>query len=341
MAVNRKFMVLVLLTCILTTVFLIDLLKIVQQPYEITKLRNSLISQTASMPTDVHWTPEKMPADFLQETTSVPIELDRYKDSIAELEQTSLGNWDKALAIGRHLLSGPSGGGGGIKSSTLIAYKTIIKEPRGYCADYTQVFNAFAYMADVPVREWGMSFDQFSGFGHAFNEIYDYQWGKWIFIDTFHSFYVVDAKNQEPLSALEFRQLLTDGAGTDAIGVKPIRAERYAFKSKEDALVYYRRGIDRFSLIFGNNVLTYDAFPLVTTLGRVSRAVEQAYAIIVGIHPQSRILPTAANAGDIDELFALRNWFFTMMVIVFASWLLILVFAWMKFRPLRRVKISD
>src|SRR3546814_14332335 len=78
--------------------------------------------------------------------------------------------------------------------------------------------------------------------GHAFNEIWDPALQKWVFIDSFVSFYVVDRASGVPLSALEFRAALLEEPDAEAIEVMQTVPERFPFKSVERALDWYRRG---------------------------------------------------------------------------------------------------
>ena len=281
------------------------LLSMLSSPYEITRVRNSLIAEIGQ-PGDFIWRPSDPPEGFLLEEVPAPLEFQQIAQQ-AFHERSVLSNWDKALAIGRHLAEGPGIGGGGIQSNTLDTYRTILTEKRGYCADYTQVFNGIALAAGVPVREWGMSFDGFSGYGHAFNEIYDDRLDKWIFIDSFYSFYVKDSHTGIPLSGLEFRERLRSSDIRTSAVVTPIEPDRFPFANPELAIDYYSRGADQFYLWFGNNVFSYDDSVVVKTLGPWSRALEQAAAILGGIHPPIRILASESNEELINSLFMTRN----------------------------------
>ena len=85
----------------------------------------------------------------------------------------------------------------------LPVFLQIREQGKGYCADYSQVFTALALSTGIPVREWGLGFEGF-GRGHAFNEVYDSEQRKWVFIDSYHSLYVIDRGSHNPLSTIEF-----------------------------------------------------------------------------------------------------------------------------------------
>jgi nitrate reductase gamma subunit len=277
-------------------------------PFEITRIRNSLLASAGS-DQDFAWQPGSPPPDYLLESKPPPPEFVAIETDLFSGMKPSLGTWEKAQMIAQHLSKGP-GIGSGIMSNTYDTYRTIMTDERGYCADYTQVFNAIAIAAGIPVREWGVSFDGFSGDGHAFNEIYDDDLQKWVFIDSFYSLYVKDARTGERLSALEFQSRLRRDNPHELISVKPISHKRFAFKDGYQVVEYYRRGADQFYLWFGNNVYSYDDNWLVKLLGPYSRAVEQGVAILTGLHPKIRIVPTSQNAALISELAATRFWFF-------------------------------
>jgi hypothetical protein len=186
----------------------------------------------------------------------------------------------------------------------VTALERITTDGAGYCADYTQVYGAIGRAAGLSVREWGMSFDGYGGDGHAFNEVWDRSRGKWLFIDSFFSFYVTDPDG-EPLSATELRGHLLDGT-TSELQVVPINPARFGFKSPARALEYYRRGAPRFFLVWGNNALSYDAAPAVKAFSGVSRSAEQVAGIALGLHPRLVISRDFADPAAVAELVRLR-----------------------------------
>src|SRR5262249_30709734 len=153
----------------------------------------------------------------------------------------------KALRIAQHLRL-TSRHGDPIQANTRETYEKIIGGQGGYCSDYTQAFNALALAAGLKVREWGFTWEDMAN-GHAFNEIWDEDLRKWVFIDAFTSFYVVDAATSQPLSALEFRASLLDEPGAGPVKVIPIVSERFGFKSPQRALDWYRRGVPQMFLV--------------------------------------------------------------------------------------------
>jgi len=276
---------------------------------ELTRFRNSLLAGVGE-PADFNWVPGDEPAEYKLETLYPPAIL---ADIGREIRLPSRLVVPQMIELVKHLRTKPKRRGP-IKSTTVETYKQIVENGRGYCADYTQVFNGLAHSVTLPVREWGMSFDRFSGDGHAFSEVYDESARQWIFVDPLNSFYVTDHRSGRPLSVLEFRDRLTIDSGFDSIDIVPI-GETFLFKSDRDAFGYFQKGATQFYLWFGNNVFTYDHHPVVRLLGPISRSAEQLAAIVLGLHPEIRILPTNTNSSEIAALLRLRYQALGLMVL--------------------------
>ncbi|HEX6996404.1 MAG TPA: transglutaminase-like domain-containing protein [Gammaproteobacteria bacterium] len=296
---------------------------------DLTRFRNSLLA-TVGQPADFEWTPDAYPADFKLETAAPPDELLAAVRAI----RTHADDAEHLMtSLVEHLRSKPKKRGP-IKSTTLHAYREIIEQGRGYCADYTQVFNGLANTAHLPVREWGMAFDGFGGDGHAFNEIYDEDLGQWIFVDPMNGFYVRDRATGRPLSALEFRERTTRPDGFDTISIERI-VENFLFPSDRAAFDYYARGADQLYLWFGNNVFTYDNHPVVRALSW-SRALEGLAAIALGVHPEIRIYPTGSNAAMIESLLRLPYYVFGLTILSALLGLSLLIQVYLMVRRRRR-----
>lgn len=309
---------LILITVILLTTSSAWLLYMVSSPEQAARVRNALIS-SAGERSDFEWSADEVPGSYLLERREAPEQFKRIARDLFEGRNQYQGGFQRALLIAEHLDEN-SGRGTPIQSSTEEAYNTIIKKGTGYCADYTQVFIGIALAADIPVREWGMSFKDF-GAGHAVNEIYDSELGKWIFIDSFNSFYLRDRSTGKPLSVLElYDHLHADAGSEDAdIEVIPIKTDKFRFKSPEAALKYLGQGKDQLFLWWGNNVFSYDRHPLVRIVAGVSRSLEQSVAILAGIQPGIRILRTASNSAAIDELKWIRLSVWSALIVLVLS----------------------
>ena len=162
--------------------------------YRITQMRNAFFAYPGTA-RDFEWTPQETPDEFLLETGTPPAEFQMTVDELSITADYGVSELDHTIAIARHFASGS-----GIKSDTVYTYRTILSEERGYCSDYTQAMNGLAFTAGIPIREWGMSFEAYGGYGHAFSEVYDRARGKWVFLDAFNAFYVVDRASRVPLS---------------------------------------------------------------------------------------------------------------------------------------------
>jgi Transglutaminase-like superfamily len=269
-------------------------------PTEAVRLRNALSLATGSNP-DFDWTPPHFPADFRAERLPPPAE---FRDIVASLRLGDRsGDWDKALALASHLVE-RAGDLGPVRADPLTTYRAI-RDGHGYCADFVKAFLALAHAAGLSVRQWGFSFDGFGGHGHTVVEVYDHQRRKWLLLDVFNNFHVVDAHSGEPLGALECRQALLASAGK--LRMRANGPGRPGFVHSETALEYYRRGVHQWYLLQGNAVFSSYAHPLVRMAGRLSRGLAPVAASIVGVRPRIRILETSENARQVSQLRMLRR----------------------------------
>jgi hypothetical protein len=286
MLVMKKSILALTINVIVITVILLWIALQANPASEMTRLRNALLFSVGTIE-DFTWTPSQVPADFRQEHTTVPNGIAQFQLS---LEPTS-STWQTTLNTVDKLRKNTQFGRA-IQSSTEQALSLIVNEGRGYCADYTQVINALSYQNQVFAREWGMSFDGYGGWGHAFSEFYIEEWQKWVFVDVYNGFYIQKNGDKQPLSVLEFRQLLVDAPEK----IEVIRTlGKFGFKNDEALIRYYLRGVDQFYLWWANDSLTYDEHTVIQWVAQFGRPVEQLSAIIMGIHPNIKALPLASN----------------------------------------------
>ena len=279
---------------------------------ETVRLRNAFLASVGN-PDDFRWLPTTPPTSFKQETQPAPSEFTDLVRAVLD-DGVERSEFEKAILIARHLKSKP-GDGTPISASTREAYRRIIESGLGWCSDYTQVVNGIAHAAGLAIREWGAAFDGFGGDGHAFSEVDDSRFRKWVFFDSYFSFYVRERTSGVPLSVLELRRILRGSA--ENVEVVPISGDGTSFKTDQHALDYYRRGMDQFYLWWGNNVFSYDRHPIISRLSAISPAVGQMAAILIGIHPRIRIIPSQTNGPLIDRLFAKRNMFLGVLAVGF------------------------
>jgi hypothetical protein len=98
--------------------------------------------------------------------------------------------------------------GRGLGVTSVEALKEIWAGTGGVCSDYAQVLLGLCVAAGIPAREWGVSYDLFrTGMGHSFNEVYSRFYQKWVFIDSYRSFYLTDRESGVPLSVPEIVRL--------------------------------------------------------------------------------------------------------------------------------------
>lgn len=273
------------------------------------RLRNSFIAVAADA-SAFDWTPPAVPAGFRVETGRIP---DEIREFAGPATGQPSGPVQRAVDLATRLRA-KGNRGDAIQRNTLDTFRQIVTAGGGYCADYSQVFNGIAHAANLTVREWGMSFDGFGGDGHAFNEVYDEGLGKWVMLDAFYGFVPVEPSSGEPLSALEFRERLLGAGAMDAIGIRTLESGLEGFRDKESLLNYYRRGAQGMYLWWSTDTLGYDQDPLLGFLDRVSRAASQGTAILLGRHPEIRILATPQNRRAVEALERTRQGVLALLV---------------------------
>lgn len=291
---------------------------------ELVRLRNALLLDEVAE-TRFDWTPAEVPADFRTEPGPVD---PGFALRVAALDLAALSSdWERALALGRHLLANRQGPvGRPIQADLEQTYQRITRSGEGYCGDYADVFTALALAAGLEVRAWAFSFDGFGGRGHVFNEVWDGASREWRMIDVFHNLYATDEAGR-PVSALAFRAAMRDGG--EALRLETIEpAARPVFKYEEKAREFYLRGLDQWYLWWGNNVFAYDRAALVRVLGTVSRSLEQLGGIAQGEHPRIRVLPDAANEAEVAAMERLKRRLLACLAVLLVAFAAALVCLW-------------
>jgi len=124
-------------------------------------------------------------------------------DRIFEFEKPN-SDLDKAILIALWLKKHIKGGKG-LSLPSDEALKAMLSGKGGVCSDMSQIFNNFCVINDIRVREWGITiipFDKKFG-GHATNEIFSKELGKWILMDVSKCILFYYTNRQEPLSLFE------------------------------------------------------------------------------------------------------------------------------------------
>ncbi len=270
---------------------------------EVVRMRNALALMDGAN-TTFDWTPENVPADFMLERgTPDP----QFVEAAAKLGLADMSSdWDRVLAISRHLLgSAPELVGSPIQSDLRDTYDRITHQGQGYCVDFTRVFMAFAVTAGIPVRSWAFSFDGFGGHGHVLPEIWNRQLKRWQLVDVFNNYYFHGADGVA-VSASELRRALREAPLSIHVDLLYPGA-RPGYVIEEKLWDYYGRGLPEWYMFWGNNVFSYDRAMMARPLGRVSRSLEQLDAIAIGIYPPVNLVVDSGNRDKVDAMWRLRR----------------------------------
>jgi teichuronic acid biosynthesis glycosyltransferase TuaC len=304
---------------------------------ELVRMRNALLL-TDQQHVNFNWTPANVPASFQWERGPV----DPFFKEVAErLQLASLpDDWERALAISRHLLgSSAKRPDGAVMSDLRETYRRIVTDGDGYCGDFVDVFLAIAVAAGMPVRAWAFSFDGFGGHGHIWPEIWNRELARWQLVDIFSNAYFTGASDA-PLSALELRQaLLGDMEQVQRSRLHPSR--EFGMRIDQKAWDYYRRGLPEWYMWWGNNVFNYDRALLVRALGGISRSLEQMGGILQGVHPTIRILAEPGNQPQRERMALLRTHLFASALLGGAGSLAALVCVFVLLRARRATSRAD
>ena len=297
---------------------------------ELVRMRNALVLTNESS-SDFDWTPASVPHSYLQERGPIdPF----FTDVVDRLGLAALPNdWERALAISRHLLgSSPVLLGETSRSDLRGTYRRIVTNGQGYCGDFVDVFMAIALAAGMPVRSWAFSFDGFGGHGHVWPEIWNRQLGRWQLVGVFNNYYFFETVGV-PLSALEFRRAML--SNSKQLKLAPLYpGARVGWEIEEKAWDYYRRGLPEWYMWWGNNVFTYHRTFLVRNLTGVSHSLEQLGGIAQGVFPGVRLMVNEANRDKANALWRLRMHLFFVAWVGFLAVLsaLFCFVAWMRVR---------
>jgi hypothetical protein len=294
---------------------------------ELVRMRNALLLDDR-FDAAQDWAPPAFPPDFKLETAAP------YPEFAAAVQKMGLlsmpNDWDRALAISKHLLgSSPVLTGGAIQSDLLDTYRRIINRGEGYCGDFVDVFIGLANAAGMPTRPWAFSFDGFGGHGHIWIEIWNRHAKAWQLVGIFNNNYFVLEDNR-PLSALEFHRALKERP--EAIRMLPLYAgARRGMPIEATAWSYYLRGWPEWYQWRGTNVFSYDQQRLMPRLNAVSNSLGQLYGIVAGVSPRLVILSSSENYAAHESLRRLRWQLFAVLVAMPMGMLSALV-CWLQLR---------
>ena len=272
------------------------------------RVRNSMVAELGQ-PIDVDWSPNAVPEEFHWEQRPAPT---RFVDVVKEVLRDApadMTDFETALRLARHLKASAREGQP-IQANAWLTYQKLTTGQGGYCSDFSRTMDALALSAGLSVREWGFTWESLAN-GHAFKEIWEPSLHKWIFLDSFHGFYVVDKDSGTPLSVLEFRSHLMDGNDPNTVRLVPINGERFDEVRINRERSYYARGMPRMFLLLGNNVFSHDAQPLIQMAEALPRSVEMLTAILLSQQPRFLFVPPKNRPDlrkEVEDMVWIRNW---------------------------------
>lgn len=270
---------------------------------ELVRMRNALLVDERFDAAD-DWAPPGFPPEFKQERDAPYPE---FTQAVERLGLASMaGDWERSLAISKHLLgSSPVLTGNDIHSDLRDTYRRIVKGGEGYCGDFVDVFVGLANAAGMTTRPWAFSFDGFGGHGHIWVEIWNREKHDWQLVDIFNNFYF-SLSDGKPLSAFALRRALM--AESKDLRLQPLDAgARPGYEIPEKAWDYYKRGLPEWYRWRGTNVFSYDKSLLVRVFGHVSRSFEQLGAIAEAVSPRLIFLVSEENRAARERLLRLRT----------------------------------
>lgn len=266
---------------------------------EATRLRNALLFDGGYPVESFQWQPDAVPRSYLTDAPEIPAPL--ANDFFRLNQGKMMDDWAVVVKITEDLHAvrnhpRPA-------QADLRGTYAAIAAGSGYCSDFTTVFIALASEAGLFVREWGMSFAWYGGYGHGFVEVFDRQTRQWIFLDVFNDL-VARTESGRLMSALELREALL--RKDRRVSFTRLVESSNGFRTPMDAYTYYQRAADQWYLWWGNAINTYDTDGILRLARTGGRAVEQGVAIMLGRHPRIRAVRSMENAEQIERVEHLR-----------------------------------
>ena len=290
------------------------------------RVRASWIARLGE-PEDFGWNAGSPPADFLVETTpATPAFVEAMRDAAgSDLE-------DAALAV-RHIATFFRPDREAIQRVASRTLREMRETGIAYCSDVSQVFVGLAHARGLFAREWSVYFGAVGGSAHSFNEIFDRQRNKWVMVDAQIAFVPLRASTGEPLSFLEFRELLATRRERE------IRIDFLGttyFSTPAEVFAFYRPGLHRTGLTWGNAEFSIENGAISRRVGPLSIRLEQALRILVGSFPALVVLPTELATSELTELRAVRTRSLTLLALAGVGLLLLPFSLAQALRALRR-----
>jgi hypothetical protein len=165
----------------------------------------------------------------------------------------------------------------------------------GSCSDWAQVYGGLCAAAGIPVREWGLC-DSFTAMrvGHAFNEIFSAEYGKWVMVDPFVSMYAT--LDGTPLGVTELVDYLEAGRGDD-IEFHAIDETRRARVAELVALYFKKCG----HLFFLTHYNVFEQDRIVRAFGWLPTSLLHSLLLVAGRYQRFWLYTNPVNRSQVEQ----------------------------------------
>lgn len=192
---------------------------------------------------------------------------------IAFDDSTSYINRAKTLAL---IYSKNGGHGCGSYSDDLIANIKWLSEQHGCCSDHSQVFIAFCLSNNIFARELHHR-------SHTFNEYFDTQLDKWVWVDTQYCLMAKDSMG----NFLSFHEIHKSFENNEKINWEFFGGETHQLYKQKDyntiTNYFNKEEFSYMAMTLGNNVFEVDYYN--KKLSFLPRELRQLLLLSVGIQP--------------------------------------------------------
>ena len=249
-------------------------------------IRDSLFSQITSDP-EVFKATEQQLADryafLIEKKDMVDTYVSQLSGKISYLDLDVKQQLQKIRSIPEQakfitLLYSKNGGGDICGDFTSLTQSmSMINQGNGYgcCSDHSEVFLALSHIYGLTSREITHKM-------HAFNEVYDSDKRKWLWVDSQYALMAKDARG-EYLSAMEVKEFLDNGKKID---YEFFGTEYHTFQNGSPSKHPYFSDPKSFSYLsmpLGNNVYHLDSF--YQRMRFFPKTVQQFVALLLGKQP--------------------------------------------------------
>jgi hypothetical protein len=183
--------------------------------------------------------------------------------------------------------------------------------PRGYgcCSDSGEAFVAIASALGFPAREANNSV-------HSFNEFFDRDLSKWVFIDAYYGVLAHDARG-DLLSASEFRDAVLRRESTSLEFFLPPPVANANEQALNSSSYYSIRGFTTIAYPWSNNV--YEASQFDLKYGFLPRPIRRTFAHAFSIRPDAELLLDGTSVPRVRRNKAMRWGLLGLAIVVAVS----------------------